>query len=140
MCTSVRPGRSVSASAGLEGLFVVLNSRVSAEEVYLLDKNPIEIECSVSFRGHSNVVAGLRAMKKEMQYSIFVLRCRPAGSFSLLAVGIKRLSGRTKSVRVLLRVTPPPNHKRSGPPGYPLRAVIGRGRHNMSWGVLHQPI
>ena len=57
----------MSASAGLEALSVVLHSSLPAKEVYLLNKNPIEIECSVSLRGHSNVVAGLRAMKKEMQ-------------------------------------------------------------------------
>ena len=66
----------MSAFVDLEGTPFGLESCLSADEVYLLDKRTsIGIESFVSLRGHPAVVAGLRVfsrLEKEMQHFIGV--------------------------------------------------------------------
>ena len=73
------------------------------EEVYLLDNMTyIETESFVSLRGHSTVVAGLRAFadwKKEMRY--FIALSAPSKTGLSIPGGTKRLVARNKSAREL---------------------------------------
>ena len=64
--------RPVSASVGLEGTSVGLESCLSAEDAYVLDKRTsIENEPLLSHRGHCTVVKGLRAFSRLEKRAIF---------------------------------------------------------------------
>ena len=92
----------MSASVDLEGTSFGLESCLSADEIYLLDKRASTgIESFVSLRAHPAVVAGLRAfirLEKEMQH--FTAATFTGISFFING-GTKRLMARIKSVRDL---------------------------------------
>ena len=83
----------MSASLGLEGISFGLDSCLSAEEVYLLDKRSFrETDSSGSIQSHSAIVAGFRAIRqkeKEVQYFIAMpigINYLHAGVSPLLAI------------------------------------------------------